>query len=202
MLQHTTHVFQPLDVVIFHPLKSHFSGLTQHIKLATLGWKKTVNCCKTNFTKLFKKPWESMSTALIKTGFRKCSIYPLNRNAINKNRFTQDKVYSAATATTPSSTTLSDRISMQTSISRNQPDERWLTSDKYIRLYEEKVEKIRKDNEAKEKRKAESEQRKIKKNLECKRGGVRTRGGLTHQRTQRQPIQTCRYRNKRTTHTI
>ena len=52
------------------------------------------------------------------------------------------------------------------------------------------MEKIRKDNEAKEKRKAESEQRKIKKNLECKRGGVRTRGGLMHQRTQRQPIQT------------
>ena len=99
-----------------------------------------------------------MSTALIKTGFRKCGIYPLNRNAINKNRFTQDKVYSAVTATTPSSTTLSDGISMPTSISRNQPDERWLTSDKHIRLYEEKVEKIRKDNEAKEKRKAESEQ--------------------------------------------
>ena len=32
---------------------------------------------------------------------------------------------------------------------------RWLTSDEHIRLYEQKVKKIRKDNEAKEKRKAD-----------------------------------------------
>ena len=54
LLPHTTHMFQPLDVVKIHPVKSHFSRLTQHIKLSTLGWKKPVNCCKTNFTKLFK----------------------------------------------------------------------------------------------------------------------------------------------------
>ena len=119
-----THVFQPLDVVIFHPVKSHFSRLTQHIKLATLAWKKPVNCCKTNFTKLFKEPWESMSTALIKTGFRKCGIHSLNRNTINKNRFTQDKVYTAATVASTSSTTLSDGISTPTSISKDQPDKR------------------------------------------------------------------------------
>ena len=34
---HTTHVFQPLDVVIFHPLKAHFNWTTQNLKLATLG---------------------------------------------------------------------------------------------------------------------------------------------------------------------
>ena len=52
------------------------------------------------------------------------------------------------------------------------------------------MKKIRKDNEGKEKRKADREQRKIKNNIGCKRGGVRTRGGLTHQRTQRLPIKT------------
>ena len=68
---HTTHVFQPLDVIIFHLLKAHFNWMTQNLKLATLGWKEPINCCKTNFTKLFKQPWESMTVALIKTGFRK-----------------------------------------------------------------------------------------------------------------------------------
>ena len=63
---HTNHIFQPLDMVIFNPVKSHFSCLMQNVKLATRGWKKPVNCYKTNFTKLFKEPWESMSTALIK----------------------------------------------------------------------------------------------------------------------------------------
>ena len=61
---------------------------------------------------------------------------------------------------------------------------RWLTSDEYIRLYEEKLDKIRKDNEAKEKGKAEREQRKIEKNLERKRGGVRTRGEITRLKNQ------------------
>ena len=86
---HTTQIFQPLDVLIFHLVKSHFCQLKLHGKLATLGWKKPVNCYKTNFTKLFKEPWESKPTALVKTGFRKCGIYPLDRNTINKNRFTQ-----------------------------------------------------------------------------------------------------------------
>ena len=82
----------------------------------TLGWKNPVNCCKTNFTKLFKEPWESMSTALIKTGFRKCGLYPLDRNVIDKNRFAQGQVYSATTPTTLSSTSVSNVIST--------PDER------------------------------------------------------------------------------
>ena len=65
-----------------------------------------------------------MSTALINTGFRKCGIYPLDRNTINKNRFTHDQVYSAATPTTPSSATLSNAISTPASTDQNQPDER------------------------------------------------------------------------------
>ena len=48
---HATHIFQPLDAVIFHPLKTHFSRLTQQVKLATLHWKNLINCNKTNFTK-------------------------------------------------------------------------------------------------------------------------------------------------------
>ena len=84
--QHTTHIFKPLDVVIFHPLKSHFYRLTQHVKLATLHWKNPINCNKTNFTKPFKEPWESLTTSLIKTGFCKCGTVPLDRNAINRNQ--------------------------------------------------------------------------------------------------------------------
>ena len=51
-------------------------------------------------------------------------MFYLNRTAIDKYRFTQDKVYSAATPTTPSSTTLSDAISTPAFINENQPDER------------------------------------------------------------------------------
>ena len=83
---HTTHLFQPLDVVIFRPVKNHFDKLTTHIKLATLHWDEPINCNKTNFSTIFKEPWESMTVALIKTGFRKCGIFPLNRDNVDKNR--------------------------------------------------------------------------------------------------------------------
>ena len=65
-----------------------------------------------------------------------------------------------------------------------------MTCDKQIRLYEEKLEKIKKDNEGKEKRKEEREKMRLKKRTR----GARKRGGstrMTNQRTQRHPIKTC-----------
>lgn len=50
---------------------------------------------------------------------------------------------------------------------------------KNIRLHEEKLDRIGKCNEAKEKWKAEREQTKLEKDLECKRGGAKTRGEIT-----------------------
>ena len=39
---HTTHIFQPLVVVIFCPVKAHFNKITQNLKLATLGWSHPI----------------------------------------------------------------------------------------------------------------------------------------------------------------
>ena len=83
---HTNHVLQPLDVVIFNPLKTYFNRITQNLKLATLTRKDPINCCKTSFSKLFKQPWESMTGALIKKGFQKCGIFPLEQSATNTSR--------------------------------------------------------------------------------------------------------------------
>ena len=58
---------KPVDVVIFRPVKAHFNKITQHLKLATLGWSHPINCCKTNFTKIFKDPLESITAVLIIT---------------------------------------------------------------------------------------------------------------------------------------
>ena len=81
--------FQPLDVVIFRP-SPHFNKITQHLKLATLGWSHPINCWKTNFTKIFKEPWESITVALVKKGLRKCRISPLDRDAIDKSRLSDE----------------------------------------------------------------------------------------------------------------
>ena len=80
---YTSHIFQPLDVLIFQPVKAHFNKIT-HLKLATLGTSNPISCCKTNFTRIFKEPWESITIALLKKGFQKCGISPLDGDAINK----------------------------------------------------------------------------------------------------------------------
>ena len=72
---HTTHIFQPLDVAIFRPVKAHFNKITQlltvgSVKLSTVGSSNPINCCKTNFTGIFKEPWESVTVALIKRAFK------------------------------------------------------------------------------------------------------------------------------------
>ena len=82
----TIHIFQPLDVVIFRPVKAHFNKITQHLKLATSGSSNPINCSKTNFIRIFKEPWESVTVALIKKGFQKCGISPLDRDAMDKGR--------------------------------------------------------------------------------------------------------------------
>ena len=52
---HTTHLYQQLDVVILQPLQAHFSYLTHHLKLATLGMEHPSMYHKINFTKVFKE---------------------------------------------------------------------------------------------------------------------------------------------------
>ena len=81
-LVHTLFIFfQPLDMALFHPLKAHFYRLAQNIKLVKYRWKEPITCCKINFTKLFKEPWESMTVMLIKTVFWKYGIFLLRRGA-------------------------------------------------------------------------------------------------------------------------
>lgn len=77
---HTTNILQPLDLAVFRPLKTRFSNITNMVKLASLGSGNK------NFTALFKVAFEdAMSIGTIKNGFRKCGIYPLNPDAIDKN---------------------------------------------------------------------------------------------------------------------
>ena len=73
-------------MVIFQPVKAYFNKIRQHLKLATLGSPNPINCCKTNFTRIFKEPWDSITVALKKKGFQKCGISPLNRSAIDVSR--------------------------------------------------------------------------------------------------------------------
>lgn len=48
---HTTHIFQPLDVVIFHPVKSHFSRW--------IAKKQILRSCSRNHENQCQLPWQN-----------------------------------------------------------------------------------------------------------------------------------------------
>ena len=47
----------------------------------------------------FKESWESLTISLITTGFRKCGIVPLNRNAIDEKRLVNSNCQDSLTNT-------------------------------------------------------------------------------------------------------
>ena len=97
---HTTNILQPLDVSVFHPLKTSFSNVTDLIKLASIVTKSSVTVSKKSFTPLFKEAYEkALSVSNIKNGFRKCGVYPFDPEAIDKKRLIPSLVSTNATIT-------------------------------------------------------------------------------------------------------
>lgn len=83
-----THILQPLDVAVFHPLKS--------------AWKKTVNnwrlenngqrLKKEMFAPLLKKAIDSIDVAsMAKNGFQTCGLYPFTPDAVDFNVLNKQK---------------------------------------------------------------------------------------------------------------
>ena len=82
---HTTHVLQPLDVAVYRSLKASFSCLVNSAKLLN----SNIWISKAKFTGVFKLAFEeSFTMRSIIEGFRKCGIYPLNPDAIDKSFIT------------------------------------------------------------------------------------------------------------------
>ena len=86
---HTTHLCQPLDVAVYRSFKIHLSKVVK-IGQALRGdlW-----ISKSNVARIIKQPFEaSMTMQNIKSGFRKCGIYPFNPNAIDKSQLFRNKL--------------------------------------------------------------------------------------------------------------
>lgn len=76
---HTTQDSQPLDTSVFGLLKRHWSDVCHQQLQKEPGLVVT----KYNFSELFSRAWlRSLTPTNIISGFRKCGIYPFNRNAI------------------------------------------------------------------------------------------------------------------------
>ena len=76
---HTTQDSQPLDCTVFGPLKRHWSDVCHQFQQRNPG----MVISKLNFSGLFTEAWlKALTPANIVAGFRKCGVYPFNRNAI------------------------------------------------------------------------------------------------------------------------
>ena len=76
---HTTQDSHPLDCTVFAPLKRHWSDVCHQFQHYHPG----MVISKLNFSGLFAEAWlKALTPANIVAGFRKCGVYPFNRNAI------------------------------------------------------------------------------------------------------------------------
>ena len=82
---HTTDILQPLDKSVFKSLKDHWgSVLFKRLRL------KRSRLTKAEFTTLLvsKDVWDaSVNAENICNGFRRCGIFPFDRNTYPKDRF-------------------------------------------------------------------------------------------------------------------
>ena len=76
---HTTQDTQPIDWTVFGPLKCHWSNVCHQQQLCNPG----MIISKLNFSNIFAEAWlKALTPVNIVAGFKKCGIYPFNRNAI------------------------------------------------------------------------------------------------------------------------
>jgi len=96
-----THILQPMDVGVFHPLKQCYYNILKEYKIQTMA----ENVIKNVFPSLMKILWDnSFKERHIISGFRAAGLHPLKRDAIKDSKLTtgvpfqQPKEAVAATA--------------------------------------------------------------------------------------------------------
>lgn len=97
----STHLTQPLDVAFFRPLKMAWRKLLLEWKLGPGRNEPTIP--KSKFPSLLKALCESCKSENVKSGFRKCGIYPLKRSEVLNMLPPEDMSTQSeeSTATTP-----------------------------------------------------------------------------------------------------
>ncbi|XP_074106388.1 uncharacterized protein LOC141532112 [Cotesia typhae] len=85
----STHILQPLDVAVFHPVKTAWKKTVDEHRIESNGQSLK----KDNFAPLLNKALQSMKSLpeTIKHGFKTCGLYPFHPEAVNYNIFNKNK---------------------------------------------------------------------------------------------------------------
>lgn len=87
---HCTHVFKPIDISV----ASSFKSFLNRYRISTQNIPKLLNftsqAAKNRYSIVYsiQKSWESITPEIIKAGFEKSGIYPLNPRKPLENQFT------------------------------------------------------------------------------------------------------------------
>lgn len=80
---HTSHLLQPLDLCVFKPFKALWDAKLVDWQRRNIGVKMP----KQVFAKTLAATWNETSTDVIKSGFKKAGIYPLNVNVVAVEKY-------------------------------------------------------------------------------------------------------------------
>nr|XP_026494170.1 uncharacterized protein LOC113399291 [Vanessa tameamea] len=80
---HTSHVLQPLDIAVMKPFKDRWDALLVQWQRLNIGSVMP----KTEFARLIGQVWAGIDSQVLRNGFRKAGIHPVNREEINENQF-------------------------------------------------------------------------------------------------------------------
>ena len=109
---HMTHILQPLDVSVYHPVKQSWAIVLKEYKLETMA----ENVMKAVFPSLIRKLWgHCLLPHHLKSGFRTTGLYPLNRRAIPESKLATGIPFSPLISQSSQSSTSTASASGQSS---------------------------------------------------------------------------------------
>lgn len=83
-----THILQPLDVSVFHPLKKSWKETVDKWRLENPSQRMR----KENFAPLLKEALDSLNIMeIVKKGFKTCGLWPFSADAVNYNILNKNK---------------------------------------------------------------------------------------------------------------
>lgn len=96
LLPNSTHIMQPMDVTVFHPLKTAWKRKIQDWRLKNNGSR----LAREDFGPLLKDCISSIKAETVQKGFKACGLYPFDPNSPNYGRLVQTSVASSTNDTT------------------------------------------------------------------------------------------------------
>jgi len=98
LLEHASHVIQPLDLRLFGSLKKHWRQAVRDWQAENIGEYVT----KVTFARVFKKAWEASTTAEVAIkGFEEAGLFALNPSVTSSFKIEPSKIFRQQETETP-----------------------------------------------------------------------------------------------------